>query len=167
MGSVGEVRQRIRAVHAFCSGLPGGLPVATDLAASLAGEPYAHSFREALLRAAVEGDPLERALEESLSRHDGAFREAILSLARGADLESSLEVLRRFAAAELERESRDISLRVGVRTTLSYAAMTLLVTASVIGSIPPESMAPLSLALSSVMMAVSALRWVRWRRGSP
>ncbi len=163
---MGWARQRIRAVHAFCSGLPSGLAMAVELADSLTEEPYSSSFREALLRSSVEGDSLERALEAALAPHDESFREAILSLARGADLENSLEILRRFAAAELERESRDMTLRVGVRTTLSYTAITLLVTASAVGSIPPGSLFPISLALSSVMATLSILRWVKWRRES-
>jgi len=163
--SLGSPRDRLRAVYSLCAALPAGVPAAVRLAAECAPEEIAGAFREAIAEATVEGSPIRRALERTLSSLGwDPMREAVLSLVQGGDLDSSLETLRRYVEAEIRAESRDLSLRVGVRTTAAFSAVTVLAASMASGSLPPRALPPIASLVSAILLGVSIRRWVRaWR----
>ncbi len=159
-------RDRLRTVYALCAALPAGAPVALRVAAEAAPEDIARAFRNALAEAAVEGTAIDAALERALSTVDWApLREAVLALIRGGNPAASLEILRRYVESEIEAESRDISLRVGIRTTAAFSTITVMAASVVTGSVPPGSIAPAAAVISGALLAASIRRWIRLWRG--
>ena len=123
------------------------------------------SGMRALAEAAVEGTSIDAALERSLSTVDWApLREAVTALIRGGNPGVSLDILRRYVESEIEAESREISLRLGIRTTAAFSAITVVAASVVTGSAPPGLIAPAAAAISLFLLAASMRRWIRlWR----
>ncbi len=161
----GRFRDRLRAVYVLCAALPAGAPAALRVAAEVAPEEVARAFRNALAEATVEGTSIDAALERSLSTVDWApLREAVTALIRGGNTEVSLDILRRYVESEIEAESREISLRLGIRTTAAFSAITVVAASVVTGSAPPSLIAPAAAAISLSLLAASVRRWIRpWR----
>ena len=152
--SVKHRRDALRFLHLFSLGLTWKPIKAAAFVAESDLDPYSGDMLGALSRAVVEGESLERSLldyAESIPYEP--LSGAMQSLLAGAETQDILNTLKRFVRFELELENREIDQRLGIRLTAAFLAVTMVLSASVVGSIPPKLLPVVSWVISGVIGA--------------
>lgn len=157
-------RDAIRFVHFFSMGLTWSPAMAARLVTWSGIEPYSGDMLSMLSLVSVEGEPLNEQLAEyAQTLPYKPLSGALQSLLGGAETEDILQTLKNFVRSEIELESKELDQKLGMRITLAFVAMTILVTASVAGSIPKTLLPRLSWAIASSAAAYLITKRIRRR----